>query len=334
MDEWTEWTLNAFKIYLEKLGRSENTVNSYYRSVRFFFSLYRELSIENLKNYRDFLLKKYELNTVNTRIYGMNRYLEFLYKSGSLPESMMAVAESDSAPDGGLLADSQTALTPPVDTDALSGDVETREPFYLPPVKAPGSKNIYRMQPVKEQKKTYLDTVISQRDYERLKRCLKRDGNLYWYFVVRFLGATGARISELLQIKIEDLKLGYLDLYSKGGKIRRLYFPRSLCGEAIPWFMEHGITSGFIFLNHRGKLITSRGISLQLKHLAVRYHINPDTVYPHSFRHRFAKNFLKRFNDISLLADLMGHDSIETTRIYLTRSSQEQKALLDRIITW
>ena len=65
-----------------------------------------------------------------------------------------------------------------------------------------------------------------------------------------------------------------------------------------------------------------------------RYKINPKTVYPHSFRHRFAKNFLKRFNDISLLADLMGHDSIETTRIYLTRSSQEQKALLDRIITW
>ena len=57
---------------------------------------------------------------------------------------------------------------------------------------------------------------------------------MYWYFVVRFLGATGARVSELLQIKIEDLKLGYLDLYSKGGKIRRLYFPKVLCEEALP----------------------------------------------------------------------------------------------------
>lgn len=286
MDEWTDNTIKAFKTYLEKLGRSENTVNSYYRSVRFFFSLYRELSMENLKDYREFLIKKYELNTVNARIYGMNRYLEFLSKNGLLPASLLEASE------------------------------------------------IYRMQPVKEQKKTYLDTVISQRDYERLKRCLKRDGNWYWYFVVRFLGATGARISELLQIKIENLKLGYLDLYSKGGKIRRLYFPRELCREAVPWFTERGVKSGFIFLNHHGKLITSRGISLQLKQLAKRYHINPDTVYPHSFRHRFAKNFLKKFNDISLLADLMGHDSIETTRIYLTRSSQEQKALLDRIITW
>lgn len=80
--------------------------------------------------------------------------------------------------------------------------------------------------------------------------------------------------------------------------------------------------------------MTSRGISGQLKKLAIRYHIPPETVYPHSFRHRFAKNFLERFNDISLLADLMGHESIETTRIYLTRSTKEQKELIDRLVTW
>jgi len=66
----------------------------------------------------------------------------------------------------------------------------------------------------------------------------------------------------------------------------------------------------------------------------MRYQIDPETVYPHSFRHRFAKNFLAQFNDISLLADLMGHESIETTRVYLTRSTSEQRALLDEIITW
>ena len=57
-------------------------------------------------------------------------------------------------------------------------------------------------------------------------------------------------------------------------------------------------------------------------------------MYPHSFRHRFAKNFLTKFNDISLLAHLVGHESIETTRIYLTRSSDEQRELIDRIVTW
>lgn len=72
----------------------------------------------------------------------------------------------------------------------------------------------------------------------------------------------------------------------------------------------------------------------QLKVLAIRYHIPPETVYPHSFRHRFAKNFLNKFNDISLLADLMGHESIETTRIYLTKSSLEQRKFIDKIVTW
>lgn len=306
MQELLENSLDGFRMHLEKQGRSVKTITSYTCSVSLFFSLGYELSVENLKSYREYLLKNYQFNTVNARIYGMNRYLSYLQENGCLPTSLMLSYSEHSA---------------------------AREPIDLLSVKKTRDGS-YRMQSVKEQKKSYLDTVISQRDYERMKKRLKNDGNMYWYFVIRFLGATGARISELLQIKIEDLRLGYLDLYTKGGKIRRLYFPRSLCAEAIPWFMEKGIKSGFIFLNRHGNLITPRGIELRLKHFAKLYKINPKTVYPHSFRHRFAKNFLKRFNDISLLADLMGHDSIETTRIYLTRSSQEQKALLDRIITW
>ena len=176
--------------------------------------------------------------------------------------------------------------------------------------------------------------AASKRDYERLKRGLKRDNNMFWYFVVRFLGATGARVSELIQIKAEHMQIGCMDLYSKGGKVRRIYFPEKLCGEMLSWLDSRQIQTCFIFTNRRGNPITPRGISSQLKVLAKKYRICPDTVYPHSFRHRFAKNFLTKFNDISLLADLMGHESIETTRIYLTRSSDEQRELIDRIVTW
>ncbi len=102
----------------------------------------------------------------------------------------------------------------------------------------------------------------------------------------------------------------------------------------LSWLAMQGRETGFIFINRQGKPITPRGISSQLKVLARQYKITPDTVYPHSFRHRFAKNFLMKFNDISLLADLMGHESIETTRIYLTRSSDEQRELIDKIVTW
>lgn len=204
---------------------------------------------------------------------------------------------------------------------------ETNEEAYYPIAS-------YHLPSVKVQQKTFLDTIISTEDYELLKKKLKEEKRYFWYFVVRFLAATGARVSELIQIKVEHVNLGYLDLYSKGGKIRRIYFPDSLCTEALEWCHDRGIRSGFLFLNKNGRLITPRGINSQLKYLARRYGINPDTVYPHSFRHRFAKNFLSRFNDISLLADLMGHDSIETTRIYLTHSSHEQQLLLDEIITW
>lgn len=192
----------------------------------------------------------------------------------------------------------------------------------------------FKLSSVKHQQKPFLDNVITKRDYERLKRGLKNDSDMFWYFVVRFLAATGARISELIQIKVEHIRIGCMDLYSKGGKLRKIYFPQKLCMEMLSWLELQGKDSGFIFVNRRGKQITPRGISWQLKVLAKRYRIPVETVYPHSFRHRFAKNFLSKFNDISLLADLMGHESIETTRIYLTQSSKEQSKLIDKIVTW
>ena len=176
-------------------------------------------------------------------------------------------------------------------------------------------KEKWKLPFVRVQQKAFLENVISEADYEYFKNCLRRDDEMFWYFVIRFLAATGARVSELIQIKVEHIKLGYLDLYSKGGKLRRIYIPKALQDEALSWLAEKQQGSGFIFLNKYGERITTRGISGQLKKLAVRYEIDPLVVYPHSFRHRFAKSFLERCNDIAFLADLMGHESIETTRI-------------------
>ena len=195
-------------------------------------------------------------------------------------------------------------------------------------------KQKLRLKSVKVQQRSYLENVISNADYQFLKKKLKMEDNLTWYFVVRFLAATGARVSELIQLKVEHIYLGYYDIYTKGGKIRRIYIPKLLKQEAIVWLEEQKRSSGYIFLNRFGERITTRGISQQLKNYANKYGMNEKVVYPHSFRHRFAKNFLEKFNDISLLADLMGHESIETTRIYLRRSSSEQQAIIDKIITW
>lgn len=195
-------------------------------------------------------------------------------------------------------------------------------------------KEKMQLKQVKVQQKNFLENVISNADYQFLKASLKNDSNWNGYFLVWFLGATGARVSELIQIKVEHVKLGYFDLYSKGGKLRRLYIPKILREEALLWLESIGRKSGYLFLNRFNERITTRGIATQLKTYAAKYDINTNVVYPHSFRHRFAKNFLEKFNDISLLADLMGHESIETTRIYLRRTANEQKELFDEIVTW
>ena len=191
-----------------------------------------------------------------------------------------------------------------------------------------------RLKSVKVQQRTYLENVISNADYTFLKNKLKKENNLEWYFVVRFLAATGARVSELVQLKVEHVNVGYYDIYTKGGKIRRLFIPKKLRDEAQEWISSNNRESGYLFLNRFGERITTRGIAQQLKNFAVKYGLNPKVVYPHSFRHRYAKNFLEKFNDISLLADLMGHESIETTRIYLRRTASEQQAIVDKVITW
>ena len=187
---------------------------------------------------------------------------------------------------------------------------------------------------LKIQQKNFLEDVISYADYLFLKRKLKQDGNLKWHFLVWYLGATGARVSEIIKIKVEHVHLGYFDIYSKGSKIRRIYIPKKLKTESLKWLEEENRTTGYLFLNRFNEQITARGISQQLKFYADKYGLDKSVVYPHSFRHMYAKRFLEKFNDISLLADLLGHESIETTRIYLRRTSSEQQSIVDKIVTW
>ena len=266
--------ITKFKHFLMQQNLSENTINSYIFTVESFFVNYNEITKKNLLAYKGMLVEKYKAKTVNLRIQGINKYLEFIKR----------------------------------DKDKLKF--------------------------VKIQQKTYLENVISNADYEFFKNQLKKDKNLDWYFVVRFLGATGARVSELVQIKVEHVKLGYIDLYTKGGKIRRIYIAKRLQTEAIKWFESKNKDSGYIFCNKWGERLTTRGVAHQLKELAIKYKMNPNVIYPHSFRHRFAKNFLDKYNDLALLADLMGHESIETTRIYLRRTSEEQQEIVNKVITW
>lgn len=191
-----------------------------------------------------------------------------------------------------------------------------------------------RLKGIKVQQKPFLNNVICKNEYKRLIAGLKDDNQLFWYFIVRYLACTGARVSELRCFEVEHVKLGYMDLISKGNKLRRIYIPELLRAETIDWCSLEGKAEGPLFRRDGNKALSCRGISLGLKRAAYRYGINQDVVYPHSFRHFFAKSFIERNPDIALLADLMGHESIETTRIYLRRTAAEQKEAVDSIINW
>lgn len=122
---------------------------------------------------------------------------------------------------------------------------------------------------IKVQQKPFLEDVISHADYLFLKRSLKKDGILKWHFVVWFLGATGARVSELIKLKVEHVEIGYFDIYSKGGKIRRLYIPKKLRNSCLSWLESENRRSGYLFLNKFNEPITARGVAQQLKNYLI-----------------------------------------------------------------
>lgn len=265
--------MKKFELHLRHQGLSENTIKSYLYGIDYFLKNY-ELRLEDLLEFKGYLLEKSKPKTVNLRIQGINKYLEYI------------------------------------------------------------GKEKLKLSFIKIQQRTFIEDVISHADYLFLKRKLRNENNWKWYFVIWYLGATGARVSELVKIKVEHVEMGYFDIYSKGGKVRRLYIPKKLRNETKNWLDNENRITGYLFLNRFNDPITTRGISQQLKNYAIKFGLDTQVVYPHSFRHLFAKNFLAKYNDISLLADLMGHESIETTRIYLRKSASEQQSIVDKVVTW
>lgn len=187
---------------------------------------------------------------------------------------------------------------------------------------------------IKCQQQNFLEDVISYSDYLRFKACLSEETDQKWFFIVWTLASTGVRISELVQLRVEHVFEGMLDLQSKGCKVRRIYIPRTLRLQMTKWLKEQNRQSGPLFLNADGEAISIRGITKGLERHACRYGLNKHLVHPHSFRHLFAKKFLETKNDLTMLADLLGHESLDTTKIYLRMTSQEQRNIIDTLVEW
>lgn len=184
----------------------------------------------------------------------------------------------------------------------------------------------------------FLDDILSMADYEFLLK--KAYSNEDWtvYLYARIAGTTGMRLCEMLQIKREHIEHGCVDLYGKGAKRRRIYFPKTMRGDILAILDKIGFKTGYIFsprFNGQQKYAEyGHGLQTKLARFAEQCEFEKGLVHAHGFRHFFAKEFVRKNPNISLLADLLGHSNLNTTRIYLKMTSREQAEVIDETVTW
>lgn len=195
----------------------------------------------------------------------------------------------------------------------------------------------YLKKPVKLKRpkfKRTLETnnIPTEQEYIKLLSYLSGRKNRDCYFFIKILASTGARISEFFEFRWEDVLAGEVTIKGKGNKYRRFFFNSALQKEVKKYINEENKT-GYIAVGRFGRL-TQRGICQQMKVWGEKCGIDRKKMHPHAFRHFFAKMFLKKTNDVIQLADLLGHGSVDTTRIYLQKSYDEQKRDFNKNVTW
>ena len=179
---------------------------------------------------------------------------------------------------------------------------------------------------IKMQSKQSNEEVLSVADYKRLLRFAKRNGDHQLYYIMKILAMTGIRVSELRYFKVENLKSNYIDAFNKG-KERTIIVRQDLMRELKRYAREQGIKEGFLFPSTivAGKMVNASTIWRRMKRIAGQARVRKSKVHAHSFRHLFAQVFLNTYsNNITELADILGHNSLDTTRLY-TRTSDAQK---------
>ena len=163
---------------------------------------------------------------------------------------------------------------------------------------------------------------LTRAEYERLVQTAERKGQQRLALLLEAIAATGIRVSEVKYLTVEAARAGRAEISLKG-KIRVILLPNKLCRKLLKYAKKQKTVSGEIFLTKNGKSLSRRQIWSEMKHLCKFAGVEASKVFPHNLRHLFATVFYRACKDIAKLADVLGHSSIETTRIYLVTSGTE-----------
>ncbi len=190
----------------------------------------------------------------------------------------------------------------------------------------------FKVKMLKIQKQIFADKEkeLAKAEYERLLNAAKQKGNEELYLIMQTICGLGIRVSELVFITKESLTSKKAIINLKG-KIRVVMIPDDLCKILLNYAKEMEITSGSIFTTKKGKPIDRTQIWRQMKALCKSANVSREKVFPHNLRHLFARTYYSLQKDIVKLADILGHSSVNTTRIYTMESGEEHRKTIQKL---
>lgn len=174
------------------------------------------------------------------------------------------------------------------------------------------------------------DRELTKEEYVRLLETAHSLGRERLALLMETICATGIRVSEVRYITVEAVQTGRTEIALKG-KIRTILLPGKLCRKLLKYAKKKQIGSGELFLTKTGKRMSRRQIWAEMKAICKKAGVTPSKVFPHNLRHLFARTFYKVCRDVVQLADVLGHSSVETTRIYLASTGDEYVRRMNRL---
>ena len=189
-----------------------------------------------------------------------------------------------------------------------------------------------RMKHLKHQRAIFssAERELTKAEYERLLTAAQTKKNERLYLLMQTICSTGIRVSELKFITAEAVRDEYTDVYNKG-KERRIYLPRDLCKMLKAYCKQKKISSGPVFVTRNGNPLDRSNIWSDMKSLCKSANVSEKKVFPHNLRHLFARTYYSIQKDIVRLADILGHSSINTTRIYTMESGEVHRRQIQKL---
>jgi len=171
---------------------------------------------------------------------------------------------------------------------------------------------------------------LSKAEYERLLIVAKNKNNERLYYLMQTICSCGLRVSELKFITTESVKCGQAVINCKG-KIRTVILPKQLCKMLMHYIKENNIKKGSIFVSKNGRALDRSNIWSEMKKLCEMAGVSKDKVFPHNLRHLFAKTYYSVQKDVVRMADILGHSSINTTRIYIMENGEVHRKQIQKL---